>query len=94
MHARTCALAGTIVAVSCAILFLLFCGQRYGTSRVGFTFAPIIIIWYASNVMINLYNIITYYPGAPLPAPALHLTCHQLRLHGMQTVIHASPSSC
>jgi KUP system potassium uptake protein len=55
--------AGAIVGISCAILFLLFVFQRMGTSKVGFTFAPIVFVWFASNVMINLYNIIIYYPG-------------------------------
>ena len=55
--------AGAIVGISCAILFLLFVFQRVGTSKVGFTFAPIVLVWFAANVMINLYNIITYYPG-------------------------------
>jgi hypothetical protein len=59
--------AGTIVGISVAILVCLFAGQRAGTSKVGFAFAPIIIIWYSSNVMINLYNIITYYPGEGVP---------------------------
>ncbi|CAL8468147.1 g7686 [Coccomyxa elongata] len=54
---------GAIVGISCAILFLLFVFQRTGTSKVGFTFAPIVIVWYASNVMINLYNIAIYYPA-------------------------------
>ena len=59
--------AGTIVGISVAILVCLFAGQRAGTSKVGFTFAPVIILWYTSNVMINLYNIITYYPGGGSP---------------------------
>ena len=59
--------AGTVVGVTCAILVLLFAGQRYGSSKVGFTFAPIVIVWFTANVMINLYNIIVYYPGKPFP---------------------------
>lgn len=55
--------AGTIVGVTCAILVLLFAGQRFGTSKVGFTFAPIVLLWFVANVMVNLYNIIVYYPG-------------------------------
>ncbi len=55
--------AGAIVGISCAILILLFVFQRVGTSKVGFTFAPIVLIWFVANVMINLYNIIIYYPG-------------------------------
>ena len=54
------------MGITCAILFLLFVFQRTGTSKVGFTFAPIVIIWFAANVMINLYNIAIYYPGEAL----------------------------
>jgi KUP system potassium uptake protein len=54
---------GAIVGITCAILIVLFCFQRFGTSKVGFTFAPIVLTWYAANVMINLYNIIIYYPA-------------------------------
>ncbi len=59
--------ADTIVGVTCAILVLLFAFQRFGTSKVGFTFAPIVLLWFTANVMVNLYNIIVYYPGACLP---------------------------
>jgi KUP system potassium uptake protein len=51
------------VGVTCAILVLLFAFQRFGTSKVGFAFAPIVLLWFAANVMVNLYNIIVYYPG-------------------------------
>lgn len=62
-------MAGAVVGITCAILILLFAGQHYGTSKVGFTFAPIVFVWFAANVMINLYNIIMYYPGGePLKA--------------------------
>jgi hypothetical protein len=61
-----CGCPGAVVGISCAILIVLFLGQRYGTSKVGFTFAPIVFVWFASNVMINLYNIIVYYPGMSL----------------------------
>ncbi len=53
------------MGVTCAILVLLFAFQRFGTSKVGFTFAPIVLLWFTANVMVNLYNIIVYYPGAP-----------------------------
>jgi len=57
--------AGTVVGVTCAILVLLFAFQRFGTSKVGFTFAPVVLLWFVANVMVNLYNIIVYYPGGP-----------------------------
>ncbi|GAQ87155.1 Potassium transporter family protein [Klebsormidium nitens] len=52
-----------IVGVSCAIVVALFAAQPFGTGRVGFMFAPVVIIWFASNVVIAIYNTATYYPG-------------------------------
>ncbi|KAL0724884.1 hypothetical protein Bca4012_039483 [Brassica carinata] len=36
----------TVVGVSVAILILLFAFQRFGTDKVGFSFAPIILLWF------------------------------------------------
>jgi hypothetical protein len=44
------------------ILLLLFLFQQLGTSRVSFSFSPIMLVWFASISMIGLYNIIVYYP--------------------------------
>ncbi len=74
--------AGTVVGVTCAILVLLFTFQRFGTSKVGFTFAPVVLLWFVANVMVNLYNIIVYYPGGPTTS----LQCQSLLQH---TALHA-----
>ncbi|KAJ4953513.1 hypothetical protein NE237_030345 [Protea cynaroides] len=44
--------------ISVVILILLF--QRFGTDTVGFTFAPILIIWFLFISVIGLYNFIRY----------------------------------
>lgn len=41
-----------------AILFILFSVQRFGTDKVGYTFAPIISIWFLLIASIGLYNLI------------------------------------
>ncbi|KAI4381318.1 hypothetical protein MLD38_007399 [Melastoma candidum] len=45
------------VLVSGGILVLLFMVQRYGTDKVGFSFAPIIMIWFMFISLIGLYNL-------------------------------------
>ncbi|VVB01311.1 unnamed protein product [Arabis nemorensis] len=50
----------TVVGVSVAILILLFAFQRFGTDKVGFSFAPIILTWFLFLVGIGLFNLIKY----------------------------------
>lgn len=45
------------MGVSVAILILLFSVQRFGTDKVGFAFAPIILIWFSFIGGIGLYNL-------------------------------------
>ncbi|KAI3824013.1 hypothetical protein L1987_05460 [Smallanthus sonchifolius] len=45
------------VPVACIILVLLFCLQHYGTHRLGFLFAPIVITWLLCISTIGVYNI-------------------------------------
>ncbi|KAK9139398.1 hypothetical protein Scep_009079 [Stephania cephalantha] len=51
-----------IVWVSAAIIVCLFLVQRFGTDKVGYTFAPIICIWFAMIAGIGLFNFIKYDP--------------------------------
>jgi K+ transporter len=44
-----------ITGISCAILTLLFLVQRFGTSKVGGSFAPVVIIWLAINLLFGIY---------------------------------------
>lgn len=50
------------VPVTCAILVFLFALQHYGTHRVGFLFAPIVITWLLCISVIGLYNICHWNP--------------------------------
>ncbi|KAJ0454841.1 putative potassium transporter [Helianthus annuus] len=50
------------VPVACVILVLLFCLQHYGTHRVGFLFAPIVIMWLLCISAIGVYNIFYWNP--------------------------------
>nr|XP_009630337.1 potassium transporter 4-like isoform X1 [Nicotiana tomentosiformis]XP_016514023.1 PREDICTED: potassium transporter 4-like isoform X1 [Nicotiana tabacum]XP_016514029.1 PREDICTED: potassium transporter 4-like isoform X1 [Nicotiana tabacum] len=53
---------GEVLLLSCLILVGLFALQHSGTHRVGFLFAPIVIIWLISIFGIGLYNIIFWNP--------------------------------
>ncbi|GMI98804.1 ARABIDOPSIS THALIANA HIGH AFFINITY K+ TRANSPORTER 5, high affinity K+ transporter 5 [Hibiscus trionum] len=52
----------TIVWTSIAILVCLFMVQRFGTDKVGYTFAPIICIWFAFIGGIGVYNFVKFDP--------------------------------
>ncbi|CAK9324528.1 unnamed protein product [Citrullus colocynthis] len=52
-----------VVGVSVAILVILFCIQRFGTDKVGFSFAPIIFIWFAFIGGIGLFNLFKHDPA-------------------------------
>lgn len=42
------------------ILAFLFSVQRFGTDRVGFLFAPVLVVWFALIGGIGLYNLFKY----------------------------------
>lgn len=48
--------------VACIILVCLFALQHYGTHRVGFIFAPVVITWLLCISVIGVYNIIHWEP--------------------------------
>ncbi|KAG9160516.1 hypothetical protein Leryth_019475 [Lithospermum erythrorhizon] len=50
------------VPVVCVILVILFFLQHYGTHRIGFLFAPIVITWLLCISAIGVYNIILWNP--------------------------------
>ncbi|XWS68974.1 hypothetical protein CRYUN_Cryun04dG0139800 [Craigia yunnanensis] len=50
------------VPVACIILIGLFALQHYGTHRIGFLFAPVVLIWLLCISAIGLYNIIHWNP--------------------------------
>lgn len=55
-------LSGAVVAISCFVLVGLFALQHWGTQKVAFIFAPVVIIWLFSIGSIGLYNIIHWNP--------------------------------
>ncbi|KAF0931426.1 hypothetical protein E2562_004553 [Oryza meyeriana var. granulata] len=50
------------VPIACIVLVCLFALQHYGTHRVGFLFAPIVIAWLLCISMIGVYNIVHWEP--------------------------------
>jgi K+ transporter len=52
-----------VVGISVAILILIFSVQRFGTDKVGFAFAPVILLWFAFIGGIGLYNLFKYNLG-------------------------------
>ncbi|KAL9247180.1 hypothetical protein vseg_020638 [Gypsophila vaccaria] len=61
-EASTVFTEGRVVWISVAILVLLFSVQRFGTDKVGYSFAPIVSIWFVMNAGMGLYNFIKYDP--------------------------------
>ncbi|KAF2314966.1 hypothetical protein GH714_037374 [Hevea brasiliensis] len=51
-----------IVWISAAILICLFMVQRFGTDKVGYSFAPIICVWFTMIGGIGVYNFVKYDP--------------------------------
>ncbi|GFY88073.1 high affinity K+ transporter 5 [Actinidia rufa] len=52
-----------VVGVSVAILIILFSIQRFGTDNVGYSFAPIIVLWFSFISGIGLYNLFKHDAG-------------------------------
>ncbi|XP_078443281.1 potassium transporter 8-like [Wolffia australiana] len=50
------------VPAACFVLVCLFALQHYGTHRVGFLFAPIVVVWLLCMSSIGLYNIVHWNP--------------------------------
>ncbi|KAH9610739.1 hypothetical protein KSS87_016849 [Heliosperma pusillum] len=51
-----------IIPITCFVLVCLFALQHYGTHRVGFYFAPIVLIWLLCISTLGLYNIFRWNP--------------------------------
>ncbi|XP_031381330.1 potassium transporter 2 isoform X2 [Punica granatum] len=51
-----------VVPITCFILVCLFALQHWGTHRVGFLFAPIVLIWLLCISAVGLYNILHWNP--------------------------------
>lgn len=46
-----------ILPISCVILIILFLCQRYGTEKIGFTFGPIIFVWFLVIAILGAFQI-------------------------------------
>ena len=55
--------AGTIIGVAVAILAVLFLIQQFGTATVGYSFAPVVALFFIFNSVIGIYNIAKYSPS-------------------------------
>ncbi|GMN38063.1 hypothetical protein TIFTF001_007319 [Ficus carica] len=51
-----------IVWTSVVILVIIFMVQRFGTDKVGYTFAPMICVWFALIAGIGFYNFVKFDP--------------------------------
>ncbi|XAR66023.1 hypothetical protein NMG60_11012062 [Bertholletia excelsa] len=51
-----------VMPITCFILICLFALQHYGTHRVGFIFAPVVLVWLLCISSLGLYNIFTWNP--------------------------------
>ncbi|KAK5674366.1 hypothetical protein LTS10_012950 [Elasticomyces elasticus] len=53
----------TVTGTTCGILILLFVIQPFGTTKIGVTFAPVIILWLGLLAAFGIYNIVLYDAG-------------------------------
>ncbi|XP_037496311.1 LOW QUALITY PROTEIN: potassium transporter 5 [Jatropha curcas] len=53
----------TIMWISVVILIFLFQIQRFGTHKVGYSFAPILVLWFLLIGIIGIYNFLKYDPS-------------------------------
>ncbi|XP_047324893.1 potassium transporter 2-like isoform X2 [Impatiens glandulifera] len=51
-----------VIPITCFILVCLFALQHYGTHKVGFFFAPVVLAWLLCISALGLYNIIQWNP--------------------------------
>lgn len=58
------------------ILFILFSVQRFGTDKVGYSFAPIISVWFVLIAGIGMYNIAVYEIGILRAFNPLHIVAY------------------
>ncbi|KAL8534976.1 hypothetical protein ACS0TY_010849 [Phlomoides rotata] len=49
-----------VVYISIGILIIIFSVQRFGTDKVGYSFAPAVFLWFVFICVIGLYNLFTH----------------------------------
>ncbi|KAF9605755.1 hypothetical protein IFM89_018151, partial [Coptis chinensis] len=69
----------TVMWISVAILFLLFQVQRFGTDKVGYSFAPILTIWFVFIGIIGFYKFLKYDPGVIKAINSMYIVCYFIR---------------
>ncbi|KAE8800950.1 putative high-affinity potassium transporter [Hordeum vulgare] len=52
-----------VVLISMAILFMLFSVQHFGADKVGYTFVPVISVWFLLIAGIEMYNLVVHNIG-------------------------------
>ncbi|MQL76047.1 hypothetical protein Taro_008414 [Colocasia esculenta] len=57
-----CFFSDAVVPITCIILVCLFALQHYGTHRIGFVFAPIVLVWLLCLSALGIYNIVHWNP--------------------------------
>ncbi|MCO5615014.1 hypothetical protein L7F22_069302 [Adiantum nelumboides] len=71
------------VLFTCILLVCLFSLQQYGTHRVAFLFAPIVILWLLTISSIGIYNILKWNPTV-IKALSPYYMYKYVRLTGIQ----------
>lgn len=56
-------LADVTVTIACVFLVFLFALQHFGTHKVGFLFAPVLLAWLICISSVGIYNIIHWNPN-------------------------------
>ncbi|XP_020593750.1 putative potassium transporter 8 isoform X2 [Phalaenopsis equestris] len=51
-----------VVPITCFIIICLFALQHFGTHRVGFLFAPVVLVWLLCISALGIYNIVHWNP--------------------------------
>ncbi|KAK8358016.1 hypothetical protein V6Z11_A05G456500 [Gossypium hirsutum] len=72
-----------VVGFTVLILFTLFYAQQFGTDKVGFSFAPILTLWFLLLIGIGLYNLHAYGFGV-LRAVNPYYIVHYFRRRGKE----------
>ncbi|KAI5066209.1 hypothetical protein GOP47_0018833 [Adiantum capillus-veneris] len=71
------------VLLTCVLLVSLFSLQQYGTHRVAFLFAPVVILWLLTISSIGIYNVLKWNPTV-IKAVSPHYMYKYIRLTGVQ----------
>ncbi|CAN3361706.1 high affinity potassium transporter [Diutina catenulata] len=75
----------SVLPVAEVVLIALFLIQRFGSNRISFVFAPVIVIWLLGLLLVGIYNIATFEPGI-FKALSPHYAINLLRSNGIDVV--------